>query len=327
MKQEVKGAPPEVSRHALDLRNPDPIPAWIAWWRKLITIRAVSKTISAASLSPQEFLTRMVAVQSRAVRSADMGIKTAAFWEMENLAAAFLKRTQPGRSLNDARLPVEIRPIAHCGMGIAAVEVAHFDPVKLAAIIESFSSPDYRLFAYEGAGAMLALYEADLFSIAARGFSRLGLIPLAPLRRPPPREFVASFTPEIRRLMAHGYGRMLYFKNSGIGAAIWSAVPVRWLDLSACVQGIAFAYAMVNNADLERVLQAAGGLPGREIRHSFENGLIYALEFWEWMAPGFLETLPQQASAGAAVLVEAARRDVVAARARGALKAFVVGAG
>ncbi len=305
------------------LSQVDSIPIWTAWWRKLITIRAVSKEETLKPLSQEQFIARVSAIQRGAVQTRDMGVKTASFWKMENAAASFLKQARTGDTLNDPNLPVEIRPITHCGMGIAAVEIANFDVSKLKSIIESFSHPDYRLFAYEGSGAMLSLYEPDLFGITARGFGILGLIPLAPLRRPTQEQFVLSFPPEIRRLIAYGYGRMLYFKSLTIAEAVRAAKRQRILDCSACIQGIAFAYAMVNNSDLQRVLPTGRALDEAEVKKSFERGLIYALEFWEWMGPGFLAAFRPK-TPYEQKLFDAAEKEIESARARGWLTAFDV---
>jgi hypothetical protein len=263
----------------------------------------------------EEYAADMGSIQREAEGTRDMGRKTAAFWRMENLSAEFLKRRRAGDSLYGARLPLEIRPIAHCGMGIAAVEVGEFDASKITEVIESFSDPHHRLFAYEGAGAMLSLYERDMFGLMTRGFGLLGLLPLAPLRLPDRRRFVQFFEPEIQRLIAHGYGRMLYFKNHGIDGALRAATRADDLDGSAMAQGIAFACSMVNNNDLRRVFQAAERMDQHPHGPGFKVGLVYALEFWEWMAPGFLRllrprsALEQQLFAAAGGEIENCRRD------------------
>ncbi|MGI8785757.1 MAG: hypothetical protein ACR2L2_19150 [Acidobacteriota bacterium] len=301
----------------------DPIPAWKAWARKLITIRTVSGAAVAGPMAQADYVSRMSTIQQQAQRTSDMAEKTASFWKMENLSSTFLKQAQPGQSLADPALPLAIRPIAHCGMGIAAVELAAFDPQRLKSIIDSFSSPDHRLFAYEGAGAMLALYEPDFFGTVTRGFSLLGLLPMSRLRLPEVSAFLQAFPQEIQLLVAHGYGRMLYFKNHNIDAAIRRAVRARVFDTGSCVQGIAFAYAMVNNSDLDRVLGAGRRIDEPLLKESFENGLVYALEFWEWMAPGFLAALrPSNPYAG--VLARRAQADIDMARAGGTLAAFRV---
>lgn len=290
-------------------RIKDPISFWTAWSRKLITIRSVSSQGHLKSLSPDEFNFRMIEIQGDAVRTPDMDRKTAAFWKMENLASNFLKTAQPGHSLRDPGLPIEIRPIAHCGMGIAAVEVGGFRADRVAEIIDGFSEPSYRLFAYEGLGAMLALYEKDAFGYMSRACSHLGLIPLVPLDRPDERSFVSFFEPEIQRLIGHGYGRMLYFKHGSIAGALRSALRASLFNSSACVQGIAFAYSMVNNSDLERVFRAGENLQGATLRRAFENGLIYALEFWEWMAPGFLNRFAPRHPSGQSWPLSRGRRS------------------
>lgn len=274
-------------------------------------------------LDQHEFVARLGRIQRQAVETASMGVKTAAFWEMENLSSSFFKQRRPGQSLKDPKLPVEVRPIAHCGMGIGAVEDAGFDASRLTADVESYCDPSYRLFAYEGTGAMLALYEPDLFGTMAKYCGRLGLLPLAPLQRPRLEEFLPAFDEEVRRLFAHGYGRMLYFKNMSIVHAAKAAAREESFQLSASVQGIAFAYAMVNNSDLARVLRAGDCFGDANLRRFFEAGLIYALEFWEWMAPGFLAGL-EDGLAAHSHLIGAARRGVDAGLARGWLRAFAV---
>ena len=304
-------------------RISDPIPPWTAWARKMITIQTVSDKSIRRRLGQRRYAQRMREIQSEAQQTSDMGRKTASFWLMENLSATFLKTAEPGESLHDPELPVEIRPISHCGMGIAAVEVADFQPARIAEVIDSFSNPDYRLFAYEGSGAMLALYEPGLFLAGTRTMACLGLLPLARLRRPDEVEFVRHFEPEIQRLIAHGYGRMLYFKNHGIAGAIIAAQKASFLQPHACVQGVAFAYSMVNNSDLGRVFSAGRQLTNTPVGAAFRDGLIYALEFWEWMAPGFLPSL-KPATEFASGLIETAAAEIDRCRAAGPLAPFSV---
>ncbi len=301
----------------------DPIPIWTAWLRKLITIRSVSSERHEVTMTPSQFIARLSELQKGAAGSSDMGRRTAAFWKIENLASSVLKHGPPRRALRDPRLPEEVRPIAHCGMGLAAVEVGSFQAPRIADVIDTASKPEYRLFAYESLGAMLSLYERDAFGLASRVFALLGLLPLVPLERPREIEFLNFFDPEIRRLIAHGYGRMLYFKHANVSAAIRDAVRRYTLDSAACVQGVAFAYSMVNNSDLRRILQAGERLRGLEPFRPFENGLIYALEFWEWMTPGFLQGF-QQGSGHGSSLVEIARFEIDCCRRRGSLAPFIV---
>jgi hypothetical protein len=289
----------------------------------MATFHYISSAEYRQPMSQQEFTERMSAIQQRAVHTPDMMVKTTGFWAMENLGATFTRHAQPGQTMNNSQLPVEVRPIAHCGMGVGAVEVSDFRARKLTDLIESFSNPNYKMFGYENVGSMLGVYEPDVFTTLAKGLTLLGLLPVAPLHWPEPGNYLQAFEPEVRRLISHGYGRMVYFKGHNIAGAISTAGRASAFDFGACVQGIAFAYSMANNSDLHRVWQAGEYMRSEEAGRFFNNGLIYAMEFWEWMSPGTLDRFAPK-TAHAASLIAAAREGVALGRARGALPAFAV---
>jgi hypothetical protein len=239
---------------------------------------------------------------------------TRGFWKMESLGAAFGRNPPSGKTLNDPRLPVEVRPITHNGMGVGVVEACGFHPEKIVGSIESLSHPDYRWFAYESIGAMLGVYEVP--------FPKR-LIGLQPHRRPEPGSFARAFSPEIQRLISSGYGRITYFNSVDLSAAVRKVASQPFLQLPTAVQGIAFAYAMVNHIDFWRVLETGDGFEDPELRAAFRNGLIYALKYWEWETPGFLRSLEPR-SARSADSIAAAQREIVASLARGYLGAFIV---
>jgi hypothetical protein len=239
---------------------------------------------------------------------------TIALWKMESLGAAYGRRPPSGGSLSDPRLPLEIRPISHVGMGVAAVETAGFDPSRLTALIESLADPGFRLFAYESLGAMLGVYAMPV---------PMALVGLRPHHRPEPRVFIDSFSPEIQRLLSHGYGRILYFNSLDLATAARRIADRSYLDLATAVHGMAFAYAMVNHQDFWLVLETGGGFSDAELRMAFRNGLVYALEFWEWAAPGFLRSLQPQ-SRRSAELIENAQHEIDTSLARKVLPAFRV---
>ena len=152
----------------------------------------------------------------------------------------------------------------------------------------------------------------------------MGILPLARLRKPDTRTFLGGFDGETRRLMAHGYGRLKYFKNHTIGSAIEAVLRAEEFEPHPCVQGVAFAYAMVNNRDLHRVFLAGEQMADAGLRAAFTDGLTYALEFWEWMAPGFLDQF--EARTGyERDLARTARAEVESDRRRGPMAAFAVG--
>src|SRR2546425_4203824 len=198
----------------------DSIPSWKVWGRKLITFKTVCEPLMRGSNGRNQLIARMTAIQLEAIRSLDLGKKTVALWRLENLGASFLRHAHSGSTLSASYLPSEIRPVAHSGMGVAAVELAGFDAASISKTIETFANPECAAFCYESVGAMLALYKPDLFFRTITCFARLGLVPLITISYPDPDSFLASFPPEVQRLISHGYGRLLYFKSTSIATAI-----------------------------------------------------------------------------------------------------------
>ncbi|HWP85285.1 MAG TPA: hypothetical protein VNN17_08855, partial [Terriglobia bacterium] len=180
--------------------------------------------------------------------------------------------------------------------------------------IESLAHPDYRLFAYESAGAMLGAYEVP---VPKR------LLGLKPLARPRPEEFLRAFPSEIQRLIAVGYGRILYFNSGTVASALGRIAQRPFLDAPAAVLGVAFACAMINHRDFWRVLEVNGQFADPRWAAAYREGLIYALEFWEWETPGFLQSL-RPAGPRSAELIAVAQREIDACRSRGWLNAFLV---
>jgi hypothetical protein len=265
----------------------------------------------------------MSEIQSRARATSDLHAKAIALWRMENISAAFLRNAQPGFTLNDSRLQREILAISHCGIGISAVEISAFKPADVSRLIDSFSNPAYRLFAYENIGAMLGLYEPDAFSFMAVGLARAGLIPMVSLRPPKPAKYLTAFPADIRRLISHGYGRMMFFKETTLSGAIRRIRAHPAIDFGAGLMGMAFGSSMVNSRDIHGLWFAAERIRDAFVRRNFINGLVFALEFWEWMAPASLPALAPR-NAFAARMIERAQEGVNEGLARGGLPAFAV---
>jgi hypothetical protein len=295
-------------------RGLDRIPLPISSWRKVNTFLTLSGNKGAGSFSQEQFLARWSSIQQRAARTKDLHEMTIGFWKMEGLGAAYGENPPRGCTLRDANVPLEVRPIVHTGMGVGAMQVGNFNPVHIMQRIEALAHPDFRLFAYESIGAMLGAYE---MSIPKR------LLGLKPMRRPQPEDFIRYFSPEIQRLISIGYGRILYFNSPSISAAFCKIADRHFLEASAAVLGVAFAYAMINYRDFWVVLETQGELLDPSLKASYRDGLIYALKFWEWEAPGFLLSLKPPSRRGAD-LIAVAQREINKCRGRGYLDAFLV---
>ena len=105
--------------------------------------------------------------------------------------------------------------------------------------------------------------------------------------------------------------------------AIRNAGRVEALDVRTATHGIAFAYAMLNSADLPRVLETGADLRHPEIAEGFESGLAYALAFWDWPFPGVLDTLAPRTDRQAQ-LVTRARSVIEESRRANRLTPFAV---
>lgn len=287
------------SGHAAD------VPPWTLAWRKLTAFRTVAQRASDIPDVPVELLDRIA--ELRAGTPTSLAAKTRAMWTFERLGCTFGRVAGPGDTLGDLRLPAAASPITHVGMGVAAVESTGFDREELTRVIDSLARPVDRLFAFESVGAMLGAYERVL---------PRRLAGLRALKRPDPGEYIPTFEAPIRRLIGHGFGRLIYFESRSLKSAIADARARGYLDVPAAVQGIAFAHAMVNHRDLPRVLESSIG--DAELDGFVQAGLVQALVFWEWLFPGTLESaeVPEHG------LVRRAKMEVAGARERGRLDAF-----
>ena len=297
----------------------NPVPIWKNSIRKANTIRSVS--MAADRHDQSGYVDRITEIQRAAAASDDPFFKTRSFWQMEKVSAEFFKSAPTGGTLHDPRIPLAARPIVHCGMGIGAVEALGFRLPPLRQRIEAFTDSDYRPFCTESIGAMLGVYAPGPFLTFASGMRRIGLLPMANLSRPDLGTYLGHFDPTAQRLLAHGYGRILFFRKLSVASAIRSARSEELLDPLSCVRGIAFAMAMVNCPDVCEVISHRFEWGDPAIDHSFNQGLVYALVFWEWMSPGFLSQFPGTTRL-ARLRTEAAKREISWALDRGHPIAF-----
>jgi hypothetical protein len=243
-------------------------------------------------------------------------------WKSEGLSTSVGKHRLPENTLADPALPASVLPIAHVGFGSGSTEALIFDVERLDALFAECCAPHYAGFSYEGIGAILRIYERGFFKVMS---GSLGLIPLDAPDGPNPDGFfatyLAQYPPDVQRLIAHGYGRIVAFSNIDIYAAIEQATAFPAERVEPAVQGCGFAFAFMNSADLPRILEHSAIPFEPSTRAAFQNGLIYSLVFFDWYAPGLLDGW-RAAGALEAELVEHARGEAAASRARGYLLPF-----
>jgi hypothetical protein len=178
-------------------------------------------------------------------------------------------------------------------LGIAAVEEVGLSPEKIIESIDRRAHPGLRHFAYESVGCAWGVVDN-------RGFKRLFEIStgvrFSSLSAPDPGTFIARFPNEVRPLLSHGYGRTLYFVHRSLARSLKAALATTSLNTRAAVHGVAFAYAMINFADLGQVLEVRPDLRRPALNEAFVNGLAFALAMWSWTFPGFLRGLTPQSN-------------------------------
>ncbi len=291
--------------------------------RRLTGIRTVNSGTLDRAVPQAELLERLLEY-NREARSdgRDPERVVTRLWKSEGLATTVAKHLEPDNTLNDPALPREILPVIHVGFGSGSSEMHQFDAGKLHAVFGERCAPEYREFSYEGIGAILRAYERGFFKLSA---GVLGFIALDAPDGPDPEEFFAGYLAQFPapgpRLIAHGYGRILAFSTPDVYRAIREATKLPQERIEPAVHGIAFAFAMMNNSDLPVLLRESAVPFDREVRAAFQNGLVYALTFMDWFAPGILREWKPRAGLETE-LVEHARREAALSAERGFPLAF-----
>jgi hypothetical protein len=252
---------------------------------KTVSSGAVNRTI------PQpEFVETSARYQREAAAEKEsMPAVVRGLWRCEGFSTTFGKYRLPENTLNDARIPREAYGICHVGYGAASTEHTLFDTDRLTEIAETKSEPNYRGFAYEGMGSIVRIYEPGIFKFMC------GVLGLIPVGAPPGPDstgffakFMSAFSTENQRLITHGYGRLVAFSNISIYKAIGEALSLPKERIAPCVQGTAFAFAMMNHEEMPRLLENSAIEYDAPVRAAFQNGLVYGMIFCDWFAPGFL---------------------------------------
>ena len=290
----------QLTKTTRDQSRHRPIPAWKVFCRSLRPLRVIAEKQPRHPLTHEAFLNAAAAILAQAAAGQRLGDKSLGLWRLEKLSFAYCRH---GRgNLNTGDVPLEILPIAHVGLGIASTESAGFSPAGISREIESHAHVGYQEFSFESAGCIWAVCASPVYRLLFRIVSRARL---KEARTPPWHRFVGDFPAGCERLLSHGYGRTLYFKHCNVLRAIREAERVDSLDVPAAARGIAFACAMLNHADLPRVLETE--LPGLspQVSEGLMQGLSYALAFWDWPFPGTLDSFSPESDRQERILFEA----------------------
>jgi len=258
-------------------------------------------------VSTEEFVARSVQISGSVNDHRLLDEKILALWKLEGLAFAFFERQGDGRVRGEELgLPPEAGPPVHCGIAMAAVLKYGFDADRLLERLEAVANPAFAQFAIETLGLMLAIYEQDFFGVATSLLGRIGVVRHTRLRRPPIRSFLESVPQRCWPLVAHGYGRALYFKRFSLAGALRNAQRQNDLPVTATVRGVAAAFTLINSRDLGRVLRLRGAESNLELTHGIDGGMRNTLILLEWTFPECLSSVGGVTDRGSRLIDEAA---------------------
>ena len=291
--------------------------------RRVTGVRTVAAGALERAIPQDEFVLRINGFHDESgLGGGDREKTVAGLWKSEGLSTSIGKHLLPENNLRDSRLKKDVLPIAHVGFGSGSTESLVFDVQKIDELFADRCVPEYRGFSYEGIGAIIRIYERGFFKVMS---GTLGLIKLDAPDGPDPSGFFADymrrFPAETQRLIAHGYGRIVAFSNMNIYSALTEITTYPAERIEPAAHGAAFAFAFMNSADLPRILDHSAIPFDATVRTGFQSGLVYALVFFDWYAPGLLDNW-KPTGALESELIEHARREAAATRLRGYPLAF-----
>jgi len=291
------------------------VPAWMTFLRKARVLATTSVRSVVPPSSTEEFVAQSVRIADAAADQRLLDQKILALWQLEGMAFAFFEQQDDERvRVEDLALPLEAGPPVHCGLAMAEVLKIGFDADRLMGRLEAVCDPLFARFAIETIGLMLAVYERDLMGVAASLLGRVGVVRHARLHRPPLRSFLES-VPESRwPLIAHGFGRALYFKRFSLEGSLRIAQRQDELPTEATVRGVAAAYTLINSRELARVLGLRGSRSNVDLAVGIEGGITNTLVLLEWTFPGCLSSLDEATGCGSRLIEGAADRAETARR-------------
>lgn len=298
------------------------VPMMTGGTRRVAGVRTVSSGALHRPVAQEELVEMLSNYQREAATNpSDLQSIVIGLWKSEGLSTTVGKYPNDN-SFSDARLPRAALPIAHVGFGSGSTEALVFNSQGLKALFAARCAREYQDFSFEGIGAILRIYERGFFKVMS---GALGLIRLDAPDGPDPTNFfagyLAQYPAEIQRLIAHGYGRIIAFSNMNIYSALQEITTLPPERIEGAAHGAGFAFAIMNGADLPRMLNESAVPFDPQVRTAFQNGLVYSLVFFDWYVPGLLKSW-QPSGALETELVELARSEAALTRTRGYPLAF-----
>jgi hypothetical protein len=245
-----------------------------------------------------------------------------ALWRIESTGVSAGRHPLDPAPLMTHPVPAPAQPIAHVGWATGVAQRLGFEADVLKRALADTTHETFRPFCWDGVGADLLVHARPAFRVLAHAIGIIGGGAEPPDRTARFARFRAGLSAEEDRLVAHGLGRMVLITQRNVRSALGEAdrLPAKWRP--HVIQGISFGLAMVNYADLPLILERSRHLDA-DVASPFQDGLVYALVFSEWLGPGLLASWKSQ-GAFERELVEHARHEAALSVARGHPLPFTV---
>jgi len=255
--------------------------------RRLSTIALIARTVRRSGTTAPELLAAARREARNAAADPRLSVIIPGLWRVEAVTVGAGRHPLDAMPLITHPPPGPAQPIAHGGWATGVCQRLGFEADVLRLELDRTTHERYRGFCWDGIGADLLVHARPSVRLPARALGMIGGGAKPPDRSGCFARFRSGLSAEEDRLVAHGLGRMVLVTQAHLRSALNEAarLPPEWRPHA--IQGIAFAFAMVNYADAPMILERSRDLAAA-VAPAFHDGLVYALVFSEWLGPGLL---------------------------------------
>lgn len=283
--------------------------------RRASAIALMTRTVPRDGIRADQMLSVVRRFCGEVTADPQLAVIVPALWSLESTLVGAGRHPRDAAPLVTHPVPEPAQPIAHVGWATGISQRLGFDPNVLRAELAGSTDERYRGFCWDGIGAELLVDSRPSVRIAGRALGMTGGEGEPPDSSGGFAALRAKVSAEEERLAAHGLGRMVLVTQATLGAALRQAdrLPPEWR--SPAIQGMAFAFAMLNYADMPVLLERSREIAA-PIAPAFHDGLVYALVFAEWLGRGMLASW-RPSGVFEAKLIARARREAALSGQRG----------
>lgn len=270
-----------------DALDPFRIPFLTSVRRRSAAVALIAWSVRRFGITAPGLHKRVSRIAAKAARDPIPSVIVRSLWRMEALNVSAARRPRDPAPLLTHPPPLPAQPIAHVGWATGLAQRIGFEPDALRRELSQTTHDAFRLFCWDGVGADLLVHARPSIYLPARVLGVVGGGAEHPDRTSGFARLREMLTAEENRLVAHGLGRMIAVTQRTLASALVETGRLADEWRTPAIQGIGFAFAMMNYADLPAILERSRDL-APPYGPAFRDGLVYALVFDEWLGRGML---------------------------------------